>query len=432
MEANLIFWNPWWKNTEFSFDIIKRDFYTLMHRYMERKEVLFFTGVRRSGKTTAMYDIIRTLLKTVNRENILYLSMDDDIFSFSTLDEIYKTYNELFPERKGKTYIFLDEIQNIKTWEAWVKKIYDSFEDVKIVISGSRSYVLKKQSTLLTGRIIEFEIYPLSFTEFLRFRGHDISTKVKKTALEANIPSLLKEYMQYGSFPEIVLEKNKHMKILLAKGYYNGIKDRDIISYFGIRNSKKFERLSLFLISNIAKPYSATKIAGAVGISTPMVNEYIDYAEMMYLFLTLNHFDYSIRGQITRPRKIYSIDTGLVNSSSFRFSENIGRYLENLVFLELKRTVNNGSELYYHSGKRECDFVVKNGLEVTELIQVSAEINEDNRKREIGGLIEAMEKFSLYHGYIVTMFHDETVKIKDKTVNIVSFMNWVEIRKDNR
>lgn len=425
MESNITFWNPWWTKQNYNFDIKERKFYSLLQKYMERKEIIFFTGVRRSGKTTAIYHLIQTLLKTEPEENILYLSMDDNVLSFSTLEEIYKSYMEIFPDRKGKTYILLDEIQNIENWENWVKNVYDSFEDVKIVVSGSKSYMLKRQSTLLTGRILEFEIYPLSFMEYLDFKGYDLKTRLSRIANETRIPALLKEYMQYGAFPEVVLEKDEHMKTLLAKEYYNNIKNKDISTYFNIRDARKFDRLSLFLISNIAKLYSATKIAGLVGLSTPKVNDYIDYAEMMYLFLPLNHFDYSIKRQITRPRKMYSIDTGLINSSAFQFSENRGRYLENIVFLELKRGKRKNQEIYYYSGKKECDFVIKEGLAVIELIQVSIEINEDNEKREIGGLMEAMGKFDLNCGLILTMHQNETRKIKNKTIEIKSLINWV-------
>jgi len=306
------------------------------------------------------------------------------------------------------------------------KNIYDSFEDVKFIVSGSKSHILKRQSTLLTGRILEFEIYPLSFLEYLNFNGYDYVSKLGSIANETRIPAMIKEYMQYGAFPEVVLEKDTQMKILLAKEYYNNIKNKDIITYFNLRDAKKFDRLSLFLISNIAKLYSATKIAKLVGLSTQIVNDYIDYAEMMYLFLPLNHFNYSVKGQVTRPRKIYSIDTGLVNSSAFQFSENLGRYLENIVFLELKRKKTKNYELYYYSDKKECDFIVKEGLEIIKVIQVSVEITEDNRKREIGGLLEAMNKFNLNYGLIITMYQNETIDKNNKTIELKSLTNWIK------
>lgn len=425
MESNIVFWNPWWSNSKHKFSYKERDFYPLLNKYLKREEVIFFTGVRRSGKTTAMYYLIETLLKTEPKENILYLSMDDAVLSFSTLGEIYKTYLKLFPENKGTVYIFLDEIQNAENWEQWVKNLYDSFEDVKIVVSGSKSYILKKQSSLLTGRVLEFEIYPLGLMEFMKFKGFDFTDKLSRIAGETKIPALLKEFMQYGAFPEIVLEGDKQTRTLIAKEYYENIKNKDIITYFNIRDAKKFDRLSLFLISNIAKLYSASKIARMVNLSPQVVSDYIDYAEMMYLFLPLNHFDYSIKGQITRPRKIYSIDTGLVNSSAFRFSENLGRYLENIVFLELKRQSGPHREFYYYSDKKECDFVIKENLDVIGLIQVSVEINDDNEKREFSGLLEAMKKFDLNEGLIVTLSQDGKREINNKTIEIISLMNWV-------
>ena len=328
-------------------------------------------------------------------------------------------------KKKGKTYILLDEIQNVTNWELWLKTLYDSFEDLKIIVSGSKSYILKRQSTLLTGRILEFEIYPLSFIEYTKFKGLDISNKLNKITNENRIPALLKEYMQFGAFPEIVLEEDEQMKILLGKEYFSNIKNKDIITYFNIRDARKFDRLSLFLISNISKLYSLSKLGQLVCLSPKIVNDYIDFAEMMYLFLPLNHFDYSIKGQITKPRKIYSIDTGLVNSSAFQFSENLGRYLENIVFLELKRNAGHNKELYYYSGKKECDFVIKEDLDVVDVIQVTVEINDDNEKREIDGLVEAMDNFNLGRGTILTMRQDETRTIHNKTIEIVSLINWL-------
>lgn len=420
MQKNIIFWNPWWNETNYEFNLEDRDIFTSLDKYLSRKEIIFFTGVRRSGKTSTIYHLISKLLDKVHSNNILYLNMDDEILCYSDLDEIYEVYKELTPAVKGRRYIFLDEIQSIEGWERWIKKMYDSFEDIKFIISGSKSHILKRNSTLLTGRMLELEIYPLSFREFINFKKVDFSNKISYLKNGAKIKRLLNEFIRYGGFPEIVMEEDIQMKSLIAKEYYDNIKNKDIIIYFNIKESKKFDRLSLFLVSNIAKQMSANKIGKLVNISPSVVNNYIDFAEMMYLFLPLQHFNYSLKGQITKPRKIYSIDSGMVNSIAFQFSENIGRFIENVVYLELKR---RGFEIYYYNNNYECDFIIKKGLDIVEVIQVCFKLTDDNLKREQGGLLEAMKNFNLKTGTVITLEKSE-VSVKDG-VQVVPLLDWL-------
>ncbi len=420
MHSNIIFWNPWWQNKEYSFEIKDREIFLSLDKFLSRKEIIFFTGVRRSGKTSTMYYLINKLLNKKNPKKILYLNMDDEVLSLSKLDEIYETYKELTYEVKGKRYIFLDEIQNVEGWERWVKKMYDSFENIKFIISGSKSHVLKKRSTLLTGRMLELEIYPLSFKEFLNFNDVDYKNKISLISNKTKIKLLLEKFIKFGGFPEVVIEQDEHLKSLIGKEYYNNIKDRDIIIFFGVKEARKFDRLSLFLISNIAKPTSANKLGRIVNLSPTVVNNYIDFSEMMYLFLPLQHFNYSLKGQMTKPRKIYSIDTGMVNSIAFQFSENIGRFIENVVYLELKR---RGHEIYYYNNRYECDFIIKKGTKIVEAIQVCFKLTEDNLKREQGGLLEAMKEFKLKTGKIITL---EKNKLAEKSgLKTISLIDWL-------
>ena len=420
MRNNIVFWNPWWLDKKHSFDLKNRDIFLSLDKYLSRKEIIFFTGVRRSGKSSAMYYLINKLQKKVNSRNILYLNMDDEVLALSTLDAIYETYKELTFNVKGKRYIFLDEVQNIEGWERWVKKMYDSFEDIKFIITGSKSHVLKRQSTLLTGRMLELEIYPLSFKEFIFFNNINHNDKIALIKNKTKIKLLLEEFIKFGGFPEVVMEKDEHFKNLIAKEYYNNIKNKDIIIYFGIKEAKKFDRLALYLTSNIAKPVSANKLGKTINLSTSVVNNYIDFSEMMYLFLPLQHFNYSLKGQMTKPRKIYSVDTGMVNSIAFQFSENIGRFIENVVYLELKR---RDCELYYYNNKYECDFVIKKGLKIIEAIQVCFKLTDDNLKREQRGLIETMKKFNLKTGTIITL--EKNNVSAENGIKIISLSDWL-------
>ena len=421
MEENIMFWNPWWIDSNYDFKLNQREVFSSFKKYLNRKEVIFFTGVRRAGKTSSIYYLIKELLASgKNPKNILYLNMDDEVFSNSTLNDIYEYYKKLTLDIKGKKYIFLDEVQSLDGWEKWIKKMYDSFEDLKFVISGSKSYLLKKESTLLTGRMLELEIYPLSFREYLNFNKIEFNDQFFYIKNKPVIKNELYKYIKFGGFPEPVLEENEHLKALLCKEYYDNIKNKDIIIYFHIKESKKFDRLSMFLVSNIGKQYSANKLGRVVDLSPTIVNNYIDYSEMMYLFLPLQHFNYSLKGQMTKPRKIYSIDTGMVNSIAFQFSENIGRYIENIVYLELKR---KGDEVYYYNDKHECDFIIKKGLKIVEAIQVCYKLTEDNLKREEKGLLEAMKKFNLDKGTILILEGNNISS--NENIEVVSLVDWL-------
>lgn len=421
MKENIVFWNPWWENKTLKNKIRKRDFFEELERLLKRKETIFITGVRRSGKTSAMFHLINHLLKNNKKENILYLNLDDSPFQQKTLDQIYEEYTKIFSEIKGKKYVFLDEIQNIDEWERWIKKNYDSQKNIKFIISGSKSSLLKKNAHILTGRMLEQKSYPLSYKEFLDFKKQEI-TELNKITKKIKYLNLFEEYVNYGGFPEPVLETDERTKILLLKEYYENIKDKDIITYFDIKEAKKFDNLSLFIISNFAKLYSANKIGKAINLSTSIVENYLSYAEMMYFFLTLNNYDYSIKGQITKPRKIFIIDTGLIKANSFTFSENKGRLLENVVFLQLKR---QNKEIYYHKDKYECDFVVKEGLKIKETIQVCHEITNDNKDREIKGLMEAMVKHNLKQGILLTYDQEEEIKKDNKIIHIKPVWKWL-------
>lgn len=232
---------------------------------------------------------------------------------------------------------------------------------------------------------------------------------------------MLYDFISSGGFPEIVMEEDEKCKKIIAKEYYDNIKNKDIIIYFNIKESKKFDRLSLFLVSNIGKQFSANKLGNIIDLSTSVVNNYIDYSEMMYLFMPLQHFNFSIKGQLTKPRKIYSIDTGLVNSIAFQFSENIGRFIENIVFIELKR---RKCEIFYYNNRYECDFIIKKGLDIVEAIQVCFKLTDDNIQREEKGVIEAMKKFNLASGRII-IFEESNVDPVSNNIEVLNLRDWL-------
>ncbi|MBI5228078.1 ATP-binding protein [Candidatus Micrarchaeota archaeon] len=382
-------WNPWWADRNAISELVgkSRPVYVQIIDSIEIKEITILTGVRRSGKSTLLYQMIDHLLKNgVDAKQILFVNLEDKKLSKDDLDDIYLAYRkELNPDKKA--YIFLDEIHRKKDWESWIRKKYDLKTPDKFVISGSCSYLLKKEySTLLTGRNVSYEIFPLSFEEFLLFKGitPDRSDLKKGILVEKTKFSILKyteEYLESGGFPEVFF-KSENFKIKLLEQYFDDILYKDIIDRYNL-NSQKAKDLALFLMTNFTGFISLRNIRTALGISYDTIKDYLSYYKEAFLFFTLDHFSYSFKEQKTLPSKIYCIDNGVRNAVSFKFSKDLGKLAENSVFIELK---SRKKDLYYWKNKREVDFVIKNNDQTLTALNVSYadEINE----REILSLRE--------------------------------------------
>ncbi|MDD3978565.1 MAG: DUF4143 domain-containing protein, partial [Methanomicrobium sp.] len=243
---------------------------------------------------------------------------------------------------------------------------------------------------------------------------------------------LFDEFLKFGGYPRIAVETNDSLKRQILKNYYETIYLKDIILPNNLRNNSDLVNLLYFLISNSGNLYSFNKIAEILNISPDTVKEYTEYAQNCYLLYTLMKYTWSVKKQIANPKKIYALDTGLINAVSFAFSENKGRLLENYVFCFLNRIFD---EIYYHKKKYECDFVVKskypvnirentklsaNSSRIVLAVQVSLSLkNLDTKNREIRGLKEAMEDYNLDEGYIVTENEKDTIALDDKIIHII-------------
>jgi len=422
-------WNPWWENTEL-IDKLKgkyRQEYEQLINSIDIKEITIITGVRRSGKSTIMYYMISNLLKKgISEKQILFVNFDDKKLSQDSLDEIYQEYRKnLNPEKKA--YIFLDEIHKKDGWESWIRKKYDLKTDDKFIISGSCSYLLKKEySTLLTGRNLTFEIFPLNFKEFLLFKGIELNKENLKKGIvleksKITILSNLKEYLKLGGLPEIVL-KQEQFKNQVLKQYFDDLLYKDIIDKYNL-NSQKTKDLALFLMTNFTSLISLRNLRNSLGIAYDSIKDYISYFKEAFLFFTLEHFSYSLKEQKTLPSKIYCIDNGLRNAVSFKFSKDEGKLAENLVFIELKR---REQEVYYWQSERkeEVDFIIKNKDNTLTAINVTYvdEINE----REINSLLKFQEKFKKIEEMIIlTKDTEKTEKIENKTIKFIPLWKWL-------
>lgn len=422
MKEILFEWNPWWSK-KFEFKEIEREKLNEILPWIKRKEIIAITGVRRSGKTTLFYEIINHLINKnkCSPKNIFFIKADDDrIEKNNLIDCVLDEYNKWI-NPKGKILIFIDEIQEINNWEKTLKRIYDLNNNIKIFISGSNSTVIKDElSSALAGRFSYFEVFPFSFKEFLSAKKINLNNEFELIKNKNKLRHLLAEYISDGSFPEVVLEKKESIKKELLGFYFDSIFYRDVIKRKQIRNPAKMENLIKYYLQNIANLANFTKIGKLLNLTTDTIGDYTKFLENAYLIFSINIFDFSYKKQIINPKKIYCVDSGIRNLMGFTFSQDIGRLYENTVFIELRRLK---KEIYYWTGKNECDFIVKEGKKL-EAVQVCYDI-KTSKEREKKGLLEAMENFKLNKGLIITDNFETKEKIGSKTIEFIPLWKWL-------
>ena len=346
---------------------------------------LIISGVRRCGKST----LLMQMMKVMDQESILYLNFESpQLYDFTLSD--FTRLDNIITQRKADT-LFFDELQLVQGWEMYVRQKLD--EGYKVIITGSNASLMSKElGTRLTGRHISQELFPFSYSEFLSFR--DLTPSAES----------LKTYMQTGGFPEFVKTGDEEQLAAL----FDDVLIRDIVARYGIKDIKSLHRLASYLFSNIGNRITATKLKQPLSIgATSTILSWFSHLELSYLVSFLPMFSHSIKAQLINPRKVYAIDLGLVNVISNTMTEDLGRKLENLIFLHLRRKF---TELYYFDKNGECDFVaMKNGV-VTELVQVCYELTPDNLKRELNGLLQAMRFFNQNKATIVTFSGTDLIK----------------------
>ena len=383
--------------------------------FIKTSLVVVISGIRRCGKSSLLY-LIKEKMK-LQEPDYCYFNFDDEriIPALEILDQIYNLHIELFAK---EPVLFLDEIQNVKGWEKFVNRIHE--KGIKIFVSGSNANLLSSEiSTSLTGRNKVLELFPFSFSEFLLFIGEDYNLEKLTSKRKALLLNSFYQYLEFGGFPLVVKEKD--MEII--NGYFQDILYKDIISRFKLSQVDEIKQIGLYFASNIGKIFSYATLQKISGVkSTSSIKDYLSYYEQSYLFFYLKKFDYSVKKQIMNPKKVYTIDTAISNRLGFRFSENRGRILENLIFTELRR---RGKEVFYYSGKNECDFLIKKGFQITEAIQVSWSIDKINIQREIKGLEEAIKEYDLSNGTLITAEPENTELVSNKMIKVVSAWKWL-------
>lgn len=383
--------------------------------YLKTRQVVVITGVRRCGKSSLMYLIKEKL--DLQDEDFCYVNFDDErlIPQTSLLEEVYLAQIALY---KRDPIFFFDEIQNVPNWEKFVNRMHE--KGLKVFVTGSNANLLSSEiATSLTGRNKTITLFPFSFGEYLKFLGK--SPVVNRLTSEAisRIQADFNDYMKFGGFPLVVQEQD----LELINTYFQDILYRDIIARYRISQVNELKQISLYLASNTGKLFSFSTLQLISGVkSTNSVKSYLDYLGQSYLFFYLKKFDYSLKKQIMNSRKVYAIDPAVSNRLGFRFSENRGRVLETIIFLQLLRMK---QDVFYHSGKKECDFIVQEGLTVTQAIQVVHELNETNLKREVEGLLEAMTAYGLDKGILITADNQLKSGTITDQIEVIPVWKWL-------
>jgi len=375
--------------------------------------IKLITGPRRVGKSVFA-------LLMLQGKNFAYLNFDDnrllekwdEDLAMSALDDVYPDYD----------FMLLDEIQNLPNWDLWVSKLYRRGKN--LIITGSNANMLSSEmATVLTGRYLQIEMLPFSLDETMRWKN--ISPDREEQAAQAIV--LADDYMRNGGYPETIPSRS------ITKSYLSTLFDsillKDVAQRHNVRNTSDLYNLATYLLSNFCNPISANELAGELGLSSvATTKKFCDYLNEPYLFFYLPRFNNKLKLMNKAPKKVYVVDNGFVQSTAFNLSDNLGRLLENQVFVELlRRGYIPGQTLFYYRTRndKEIDFVTRKGAKVEQLIQVCYDMtSEKTRKRELDALVEAADELHCDNLLVITNSQEEKIEWKRTAILVTSIQNF--------
>jgi len=384
-------------------------------------------GFRRTGKTFLLFNTVKKL----GKENTLYIDFEDERIprKTETLTKLSDAIKEVYGRKK--IVLLLDEIQNIPNWSRWVRRMLDSF-NYQIILTGSSSRLSSKEiPTELRGRCICQELYPLSLSEFLRFKNERLEELTDSLKL-----NLLREYVTFGGLPEIVLSEEER-KYLLIDEYFRTFLVRDIFERYGIRNKELLRELIRILLNStyttISKMFNSLKSIGhKVGKET--IANYFYYLENSMFVNFVEVISPKIKYSLKAERKVMLVDNFFIRRFSTKFSENFGRLMENCVFTQLKNMASENPliEIFYWKDyqQNEVDFVVKEGLDMKKLIQVTYSSGRDEiERREIKGLIKASEELKCKDLLVITWDYEDEQTVDERKIRFIPLWKWLTVHK---
>ncbi|MDR0749295.1 MAG: ATP-binding protein [Tannerellaceae bacterium] len=409
MESTLLRLNRHWEGQKY-LSLYERDLVGNLKKKKDLPHIQVLTGIRRSGKSTIFRLMINDLMDAgTNPKEILLLNMDEPFFTslWTNAAGLYQVVDAAEKLTSVKvTYLFLDEIQQVKDWELFAKGAYDTQRFNKIYITGSNSDMLQNRfATLLSGRYFANTVRPFSLKEWMLLHG--FSDRYDTVARRPELLRLLDVFMEYGSFPEIVLNPpDDDIKAELLNSYYESIVLKDCIVYNQVRDSSLFYRLLHFLLSNAGAPFYYTSLAKAIGSNENTVRNYLEYACRSYVVSDVTNFSFSLKEETRSQHKVYGIDTGLMNSVGFQFIQRGGMLLENIVYNELVNA-GYGEIAFARQPNSECDFIAKRGGQY-HAFQACHELTLLNQARETAGF-NLFGKLFVASKTILTYNQEETI-----------------------
>ena len=387
------------------------------------KKIVTIIGPRRAGKTFLLYNSIK---KIKDKTNVIYINFEDERLDFKkeNLDLIFQAYFELYPEKKeSDLFLFFDEIQEISGWEKFVRRVYDNITQ-KIFLTGSSAKLLSKEiATSLRGRTISYELLPLSFREYLKFKK--IKSEQYTTKGLAKIKAEFKKCLFFGAFPELI-DKEDEIRRKSLNDYLDVMIYRDIVERYNVSNVLSLNSFIKKILTNPSQEISINKIyndfkSQGIKISKDVIYQYSKYLEDAFIIFPIKNYSESMGKQ--KIKKFYPVDTGLSTNNFVTLSEEYGKILELVCYLHLRR---ESKEIYYFNEETECDFIIKEKNKIVQAIQVSKSLkNEKTKLREIKGLLGAMKRFGLKEGLILTKDEEEDFVVEGKKIRVLPVWKWL-------
>lgn len=393
---------------------VKREGLANARKSMKNNLIKVIVGPRRAGKSVFAIQMLTGL-------DFAYLNFDDErLLGISDYDDLLKAIRQVYGETK---YILFDEIQNLHKWELFVNRL--NRKGFNLVITGSNSRLLSRElATHLTGRHQLFQILTFSFSEFLGARDFAIDETLDMKERQGTLLNLLNKYLNTGGYPE-VLFKDIDPKSYIAT-LFESILFKDIVKRYNVRYARKLYDLGLYLITNHSNEFSYTRLKNALDFkSVHTVENYTHYLNEVFMIFNIERFSHKVKEQVRSPRKVYAYDTGVINAVKFKTTPDTGRLIENMAAIELLR---RGKEFYYYKtgDGKEVDFAVREGLKVSQLLQVCYGIDDyKTKKREVSALVKAANETGCDNLTVITWDFEAKEASSGKEIHYLPLWKWL-------
>jgi predicted AAA+ superfamily ATPase len=383
-----------------------QDFDTLLNSHL----IKLITGPRRVGKSTQALLMLRD-------KNFAYLNFDSQpLLNAWDANLVMRMLDDVYP---GYDYLLLDEVQNLDVWDMWVSELYRQGKN--LIITGSNAKMLSSEmATVLTGKYLQVEMLPFSLEELFDWNKLDLHHLMSEQDAECKV--LTDDYLRNGGYPEVVASRQ------LVRSYLDTLFDsivwKDVAKRHNVRNITDLNNLAVYLVSNFCNPLSANELSEELGLSSVnTTKKYMDYLHEPYLFYYLSRYNNKLKLMKKAPRKVYVVDNGFVAAKAFSVTENLGRLLENQVFIELvRRGYDTEKTMFYYRSRndKEVDFVLRQGAHIERLVQVCYDMNSPKTdKREVDAIVECAGELKCDNLTIVTYDDERTIEKDGYKINVV-------------